>query len=201
MKYLKNNSENDLYLGCKQNISSIQKEVFERYSPKMYALCLRYVKETAAAEDVMIVGFMKVFERIHQFKGNGSFAGWIRRIMVNECLMYLEKEKNLYKEIGLEGILPAPVTVAPTDNFAVEDLMKLINSLPLGYKTVFNLYALEGYSHQEIAHQLNISENTSKSQLSRARMHLQKMIASKPLKRNPIPARINRVVLEPSNIY
>ncbi|WP_114749211.1 RNA polymerase sigma factor [Pleomorphovibrio marinus] len=201
MKCLKNYSENDLFLGCQQNIPSIQKEVYERYSPKMYALCLRYVKETAAAEDVLIVGFMKVFERIQQFKGSGSFAGWIRKIMVNECLMYLEKEKNLYKEIGLEGILPAPVTVAPTDGFAVEDLMKLINTLPIGYRTVFNLYALEGYSHQEIARQLNISENTSKSQLSRARIHLQKMITTKPLKRNPIPAKVSRADLEPSNIY
>ncbi len=186
MKYPKKNSETDLYLGCLQGTPSVQKEVYERFYPKMLRLCLRYVKETTAAEDVVIIGFMKVFDRIHQFSGTGSFSGWIRRIMVNECLMYLEKEKNLYKEIGLEGVLPAPVMVAPTDGFAVEDLTKLINALPEGYRTVFNLFALEGYSHHEIAEKLNISENTSKSQLSRARNHLQKMITRKPSKENGI---------------
>jgi RNA polymerase sigma factor (sigma-70 family) len=125
--------------------------------------------------------FMKVFDRIHQFKGTGNFGGWIRRIMVNECLMYLEKEKNIYNEIGLDGILPAPVQTHPSDELAVEDLMKLINSLPCGYRTVFNLYAIEGFSHQEIAQKLRI--NTSKSQLSRARAHLQKMINFRPEER------------------
>jgi RNA polymerase sigma factor (sigma-70 family) len=176
MKSNRKLTDTELFLGCLSHSPSIQKEVYERYSHKMYALCRRYVKETAAAEDVLIVGFMKVFDRIHQFKGTGSFGGWIRRIMVNECLMYLEKEKNLYNEIGLDGILPLPVLSQPSDELAVEDLMKLINNLPMGYRTVFNLYAIEGYSHQEIAKKLQISENTSKSQLSRARTHLQKMI-------------------------
>lgn len=149
----------------------------------MYALCLRYVKETAAAEDVLIIGFMKVFDKIDQFKGTGNFGGWIRRIMVNECLMYLEKEKNLYNEIGLDGIVPPPFQNQPSDDLDVEDLMKLINSLPSGYRTVFNLYAIEGFSHQEIALKLDISENTSKSQLSRARIHLQKMIKIRPVEK------------------
>lgn len=184
MRVLKNYSETELYHACQLNIPAAQKEVYERFSPKMYALCLRYVKETAAAEDVLIVGFMKIYERIHQFQGKGSFAGWIRKVMVNECLMYLEKEKNLYKEIGIEGILPAPLQISPTDDLAVADLMKLIESLPFGYKTVFNLYAIEGYSHQQIARKLNISENTSKSQLSRARTHLQKMIKFRPLEKS-----------------
>ncbi|WP_373523038.1 RNA polymerase sigma factor, partial [Aquiflexum sp.] len=89
------------------------------------------------------------------------------------------KEKNLFNEIGLDGILPAPLHSQPSDGLAVEDLMKLIDSLPSGYRTVFNLYAIEGYSHHEIAEKLRISENTSKSQLSRARGHLQKMIKNK----------------------
>jgi RNA polymerase sigma-70 factor (ECF subfamily) len=148
----------------------------------MYALCLRYVKETAAAEDVLIVGFMKIFDRIQQFKGTGSLGGWIRKIMVNECLMYLEKSKNLYHEIGLDDILPPPVHSQPTDGLDVEDLMKLVNSLPVGYRTVFNLFAIEGYTHQEIAEKLHISQNTSKSQLSHARIHLQKMINSRQKK-------------------
>jgi RNA polymerase sigma factor (sigma-70 family) len=185
MKALKQMTETELFLGCLEKKPAIQKEVYERYSSKMYALCLRYVKETAAAEDVLIVGFMKVFDRIHQFKGTGNFGGWIRRIMINECLMYLDKEKNLYNEIGLDGILPAPVQSQPSDELAVEDLMKLINGLPSGYRTVFNLYAIEGFSHQEIAQKLHISENTSKSQLSRARAHLQKMINIRPMERSP----------------
>ena len=143
----------------------------------MYAVCLRYVKETAAAEDILIVAFTKVFERIDQFKAKGSFGGWIRKIIVNECLMYLEKEKNLYYEIGLDGILPTKVHYVPSDDLDMEDLMKLINSLPIGYRTVFNLYAIEGYTHQEISRRLKISESTSKSQLCRARCQLQKMIS------------------------
>ncbi|EOZ93619.1 RNA polymerase ECF-type sigma factor [Indibacter alkaliphilus LW1] len=94
MTSLKKYSETELYIGCQKQIPAFQKEVYERFSPKMFALCLRYVKETAAAEDVLIIGFMKIFDRIHQFQGKGSFAGWIRRIMINECLMYLEKEKT-----------------------------------------------------------------------------------------------------------
>lgn len=184
MKPIKILTDTELFLGCLDQHPASQKEVYDRYSRKMYALCLRYVKETAAAEDVLIIGFMKVFERIHQFKGTGSFGGWIRRIMVNECLMYLEKEKNLYNEIGIDGILPPPVQSQPTDDLAVEDLMNLINSLPIGYRTVFNMYAIEGYSHQEIADKLQISENTSKSQLSRARVHLQKMINIRPKERS-----------------
>ncbi|MFC4870704.1 RNA polymerase sigma factor [Negadavirga shengliensis] len=169
-------TEKRLYLGCLVRDPIAQKEVYERYSPKMYVLCFRYVKETATAEDILIIGFMKVFEKIHQFRETGSFAGWIRRIMVNECLMYLEKEKSLYNEIGLDGALSPTVDRIPGDDLAVEDLMKLINSLPLGYRTVFNLFAIEGFPHHEIAEKLHISENTSKSQLSRARALLQKMI-------------------------
>ncbi|MFD2200817.1 RNA polymerase sigma factor [Shivajiella indica] len=185
MKIIKTLTDAEFIQGCQDHDPLVQKAVYEFYSQKMYALCLRYVKESAAAEDVMIVGFMKVFDRIHQFKGTGSFGGWIRRIMVNECLMYLEKEKNLYKEIGLDGVLPAPVSSQPSDELAVEDLMKLIDNLPTGYRTVFNLYAIEGYSHQEIAKKLQISENTSKSQLSRARTQLQKMINLRQYAKKP----------------
>lgn len=168
-------TEEELYAGCQRRVPSIQEAVFEAFRDAMYAVCCRYVKETAAAEDVLIIGFTKAFEKIDQFKATGSFRGWIRRIIINECLMYLEKEKSLYQEIGLEGILPASLH-APADDLGMDDLQKLINSLPIGYRTVFNLYAIEGYSHHEISAQLKISENTSKSQLCRARCHLQKMI-------------------------
>ncbi|MEX2514192.1 MAG: sigma-70 family RNA polymerase sigma factor [Cyclobacteriaceae bacterium] len=176
MKTEKKLSDSELIQGCLKQDPHFQKEVYKRFSGNMYTLCLRYVREMATAEDILIVGFMKVFDRIHQFNGTGSFGGWIRRIMVNECLMYLEKEKNLYREIGIDGIIPPSAHSLPSDDLAVEDLMKLVDSLPSGYRTVFKLYAIEGYSHQEIAKKLAISENTSKSQLSRARSHLQKMI-------------------------
>lgn len=177
MKTRKMLTEMELFLGCRDRNPAVQKAVYEKYCDSMYAVCLRYVKETAAAEDILIVAFTKIFDRIEQFSAKGSFGGWIRRIIINECLMYLEKEKNLYQEIGLDSILPAAVQYYPSDGLGLEDLMKLINSLPVGYRTVFNLYVIEGYSHQEISERLNISENTSKSQLSRARCHLQKMIS------------------------
>ncbi len=178
-------SDAALYYGCLDKNRNMQNAVYEKFSQKMFALCLRYVKESAAAEDVLIIGFMKIFDRIHQCKGPESFGGWIRRIMINECLMHLEKERNLFNEIGLDGILPAPLHSQPSDGLAVEDLMKLINNLPSGYRTVFNLYAIEGFSHQEIAEKLRINENTSKSQLSRARGHLQKMIKNKTEESTP----------------
>jgi RNA polymerase sigma-70 factor (ECF subfamily) len=99
-------TDTELINGCLNHDPLVQKEVYRRFSGGMYALCLRYVRETATAEDILIVGFMKLFERIHQYKGSGSFGGWIRKIMINECLMYLEKEKNLYREIGIDGISP-----------------------------------------------------------------------------------------------
>ena len=183
MKMHQASTDLELFLGCRDRIPSVQKAVYEKYCNAMYAVCLRYIKETAAAEDTLVVAFTKVFERINQFKATGSFGGWIRRIIVNECLMYLEKEKNLYNEIGLDSI-PAAVQYTPSDELGLEDLMKLINSLPVGYRTVFNLYAIEGYSHQEIADRLKITENTSKSQLCRARCHLQRMISKRVQKKS-----------------
>ncbi|EON76645.1 RNA polymerase ECF-type sigma factor [Lunatimonas lonarensis] len=179
-------SDIELFLGCLNGNPSAQRALYERYAPKMFGVCFRYIKETAAAEDILIIGFTKVFDRIHQFKGTGNFGGWIRRIMVNECLMYMEKPKNLNRDIGLDGILPSSTQSQPSDELAVEDLMKLIEALPRGYKKIFNLYAIEGFSHQEIAEKLNISESTSKSQLSRARSHLQRMVADRTSAVKPI---------------
>lgn len=142
----------------------------------MYSLCLRYVKETDEAQDVMIKGFMKVFEKLEHFKGAGSFEGWIRKIMVNEALMFIRKNKTMYLEVEIEKAEYEPDYHLVGNNMEADDLLKMINSLPVGYRTIFNLYAIEGFSHKEIADQLNISENTSKSQLSRARVLLQKML-------------------------
>lgn len=170
-------TEQELVQGCLRQEHKVQKEVYERFHRGMFSLCLRYVKDTAEAEDILIIGFRKVFERIHQFQAKGSFAGWIRRIMVNECLSYLEKNKNLYNEIGIDSILPASVQQKPSTELEVDELMEVINRLPNGYKAVFNLYAIEGFSHQEIAKMLDITVSTSKSQLSRARVQIQRLLA------------------------
>ncbi len=161
---------------CRKFERQAQKEVYEKYTAKMYSLCLRYVKDAPSAEDVMIMAFVKVFEKIEQFKGDGSFEGWIRRIMVNESLTYIRKNKSMYLEVDIEKADREPNYENLDSKLESEDLLKLIQQLPTGYRTVFNLYAIEGYSHKEIAEELGISENTSKSQLSRARSLLQKQL-------------------------
>src|SRR5690606_40823388 len=133
---------------------------------KMYALCVRYIKDETAAEDVLINGFTKIFNKIDQYKEEGSFEGWIRRIMVNESLQYIRQNKNLHLRADIETAHHIIDFEGIDSQIAAEDLLKVIGQLPDGYRTVFNLYAIEGYSHQEIANMLNISINTSKSQLS-----------------------------------
>lgn len=169
-------TEKDLIELCKQRKRTGHQEVYSRYSAKMYGLCLRYLKDEFHAEEVLITSFMKVFDKIDQFENNGSFEGWIRRITVNEALMYLRKTKNFHSEAE-EELLHNVSTSEPLDvNLEAEDLLKMIGKLPAGYNAVFNLYAIEGYSHKEIGEMLGISENTSKSQLSRARTLLQKYL-------------------------
>jgi RNA polymerase sigma factor (sigma-70 family) len=162
--------------GCKKGDSTAQRKVFDHFSSKMYAVCCRYVKDKMEAEDVLVTAFTKVFDRISQFKNEGSFEGWIRRIMVNESLTWLRQHKHMQVETDIEAADYEPDYQILEDHLQAEDLLKLIDGLPAGYKVVFNLYAIEGYSHKEIADQLGINENTSKSQLSRARVYLQKQL-------------------------
>lgn len=169
--------DNELIEGCRKRDRHAQRFLFEHYSGRMLALCCRYVKERMDAEDVMVVAFTKVFDRIGQFKAEGSFEGWIRRIMVNESLTYLRKNKSMYLETDIEAAEREPDYNSLGSELEAEDLRKLIADLPTGYRIVFNLYAIDGFSHQEIATQLGVSENTSKSQLSRARVHLQKKLS------------------------
>jgi RNA polymerase sigma factor (sigma-70 family) len=169
-------TESELVQQCKKGKRAAQEEVYARYSRKIYAICLRYLKNDFDAEEVLVTSFTKVFEKIDQFQGNGSFEGWIKRLAVNEALMYLRKHKQFQVNIEDDIILFETKSVQG-DHLEAEDLLKLIEQLPTGYNTVFNLYAIEGYSHKEIADMLGISENTSKSQLSRARTLLQKLLA------------------------
>lgn len=153
-----------------------QKVVYDRYAGKMLAVCVRYVANRTDAEEVLLDGFMRVFDKISQYRGEGSLEGWIRRIMVTESLMYLRRSKAWRQEIALDELTGEPDYGWAADALDTEDLLKLISQLPDGYRTVFNLYAIEGYSHAEVAEMLGISEGTSKSQLSRARLMLQQQV-------------------------
>ena len=173
----KSNSEEKLISDCRKGKSTAQHQLYERFASKMLGVCIRYIHDRNEAEHVMIGGMVKVFEKLEQYNGEGSFEGWIRRIMVNESLMYIRKHKNMSLEVEVEKAEMKPDYQSLESTLETDDLMRLITELPVGYRTVFNLYAIEGYSHKEIAEQLGINENTSKSQLSRARKYLQTRLA------------------------
>lgn len=148
-----------------------QQELFELYSPKMLGVCRQYVKDVHHAEDLMLSGFLKVFTHLSKFKNEGSFEGWIRRIMVNTCISYLRKKNPI--QLSDEEFLFNKKAVDSLETTELQDIQKLIDELPTGYRMVFNLYVVEGYKHAEIAEELNISVSTSKSQLFKARKWLQ----------------------------
>ncbi len=176
--------EDDLIKGCLRRDPGAQQQLFDLYSSKMYGICYRYVKHAMQAEDILVMAFTKVFERISQYKGEGNFEGWVRRIMINEALTYLRKSRTMYLETDLDQADCEPDYNRLSDHLEAEDLLKMIAKLPPGYGLVFNLYAIDGYSHKEIGEQLGISENTSKSQLSRARVYLQKLLVESDWKSN-----------------
>lgn len=171
-------TDEDLVLGCQKADRVAQRIVYERYSRRMYAVCLRYVNTNFEAEDLLMTGFMRVFEHIGRYESKGSFEGWIRRIMVNEALGYLRKHKNMQLQTGELEAETLTEHATPNEAFQAEELLALVQDLPTGFRTVFNLYAVEGYSHKEIAEMLGITESTSKSQLSRARVLLQQKLAT-----------------------
>ncbi len=151
-----------------------QRELYEQLAPKMLGLCQRYVRDLHYAEDVMIEGFVKVFGKLSEFRFEGSFEGWVRRIMVREAIDFLRRRQFVvYDEEKLEDAIP-PQQVS--DPFQLQALEQLIEALPEGYRLVFTLYAVEGYKHAEIAELLDISESTSKSQLYKARRQLQEQL-------------------------
>lgn len=151
-----------------------QHKIYAKYAPKMLSVCRQYIKDLHSAEDIMITAFMKVFTNLKNFEHKGSFEGWIRRIMINECISYIRVKKNV-KFIEDETLIDEPYDFSESQ-FSLEDIQFLIDSLPEGYRMVFNLYCIEGFKHQEIATMLGISEGTSKSQLSHARKMLQTTI-------------------------
>ncbi|MBF4518612.1 RNA polymerase sigma factor [Flavobacterium sp. ANB] len=151
-----------------------QQQIYSRFSSKMLSVCRQYIKDIQLAEDVMITAFMKVFTNLNKFEHKGSFEGWIRRIMVNECISYLRVQKKI--KFTEDEIYVEESFNAIDIQFSIDQIQFLIDALPDGYKMVFNLYAIEGYKHNEIAKMLGINEGTSKSQLSHARRMLQTQI-------------------------
>jgi len=171
------NNEAQLVKALRKDDPKAQRQVYDKYSARMLGLCFRYICDEMAAEDVMVEGFLKVFGKIDQYSGEGSFEGWIRRIMVNEALGYLRKQKRILEDTLSEEAVNIPDYASADQNLQAEELLKLIEELPVGYRTVFNLYAIEGFAHIEIAQMLGVTESTSKSQLHRARALLQKMVS------------------------
>jgi len=170
-------NEAQLLKALRKEDPKAQRQLYDKYSARMLALCFRYICDDMAAEDVMVEGFIRVFAKIEQFSEEGSFEGWIRRIMVNEALGYLRKQKRILEDTLSDEANNIPDYAHADQNLETQELLQLIESLPTGYRTVFNLYAIEGYPHIEIAQMLGITESTSKSQLHRARAMLQKMVA------------------------
>jgi len=158
-----------------ENNRQAQQQIYSKFSSKMLSVCRQYIKDIQLAEDVMITAFMKVFTNLKNFEHKGSFEGWIRRIMVNECISYLRVQKKV-KFAEDEFFIEESFNEIDSQ-FTVEQIQYLIDALPDGYKMVFNLYAIEGYKHNEIAKMLGINEGTSKSQLSHARKMLQTQIS------------------------
>lgn len=172
-------SESDLIKGCIAGERRMQEFLYQRFSPKMYAVCLRYASKAEDAQDILQDGFVKVFKNLHMYRGEGSFEGWIRRIFVNTAIEHYRRQVNLYPVTeGHENALEAK-EVSAMDSLSMKDLMSIIQELSPGYKTVFNLYVIEGYSHKEIAEMIGISEGTSKSQLARAKGILQNIIRTR----------------------
>ncbi len=170
-------TDEQIVKGCIDKNAIAQKNLYEKFSRKMMGVCLRYCDSSEEAEDVVQNGFISIFENIESFKGTGSLEGWVRKIMVNTALTNIRKNKKLKQNIELDSVeFMLPSDIYQNDSFAAKDLLKIIQTLPVGFKTVFNLYAIEGYSHKEIGEMLNIAEGTSKSQYSRAKAHLQKII-------------------------
>jgi len=170
-------TDEQIVQGCIANNALAQKHLYDKFSRKMMGVCLRYCDNTEEAEDVLQNGFVTVFQKIESYKGTGSLEGWVRKVIVNTALTNIRKNKNLKLNIELESVeymLPSSNHI--TQNIAAKDLLKIIQTLPTGFKTVFNLYAIEGYSHKEIGDMLGITEGTSKSQYSRAKAYLQKLI-------------------------
>lgn len=167
----------ELIIGCQKSNRKAQKELYDRYAPVLLGVCTRYAKESSEAEDVLQEGFIKIFEKIKLFNGEGSFEGWMRKLMVNTAISNYRKNLKRYYKVDIDEPQVQGLTSDWTSlEYTQDELMQIIGSLPDGYRMVFNLYAIEGYKHKEIGDLLDIDETTSKSQYSRAKKQIQKKL-------------------------
>lgn len=175
-------TEELLLAGCLKNIATFQEELYNRFSPRMLGVCYRFAKSREDAEDMLQEGFIKVFKQIQQYRGEGSLEGWIRRIIVHTCINALKKNKKFLDSIDI--IYASNVYVkedAIPSIMQAKEVVECIRLLPIGYRTVLNLYAIEGYSHKEIADILDIEESTSRSQYARAKVVLEDILIKKKI--------------------
>jgi len=173
-------TENSIIAGCLSNDASAQRELYNHYSPKMLTVCYRFAHNREDAEDMLQEAFIKVFTQIHTFKNMGSFEGWIRRIIVHTSINFLKKHKKFSESVD---IAYAGYAIAKDESvpgiMQAKQVVECIRLLPVGYKTVLNLYAIEGYSHKEIGQMLDIEESTSRSQYTRAKAMLENILVRK----------------------
>ena len=172
-------TEQELIKGCIDKRRDYQKLLFDRYSGKMMSVCLRYANDENRAQDILQEGFIKVFGYIHQYRFDGSFEGWMRRVFVSVATRQLSKEKILFTDVDLSNDAYTSIDPSVVSKISEDEIHLMIRSLPEGYRTVFNLAVIEGYSHEEIAAMLDIQPTTSRGQLLKARKYLQALILKK----------------------
>jgi RNA polymerase sigma factor (sigma-70 family) len=179
-------TEEAIVKGCLKNDKTAQRELYNRYSSKMLAVCYRFAHNREDAEDMLQEGFIKVFLQIHTFENRGAFEGWIRRIVVHTCINILKKNKKFNESVDI--IHATGVQVREESVPAIiqaKQVVECIRLLPIGYRTVLNLYAVEGYSHREISNMLDIEESTSRSQYTRAKAMLEDILVRKRILQKP----------------
>lgn len=173
MKYTPQSADADLIMGCKQKNRLAQKYLYQRYFGKMLGICMRYANNREEAAEILNIAFLKVFESLDQYKATGAFGGWVARIVFNTSIDFVRKNTTYKKVMDYNSEKDAAINEEAIENLAVEDLYKTIQKLPPASRSVFCLYVIDGYKHQEIADQLQISVGTSKWHLSNARKELQ----------------------------
>ncbi|MEI6946050.1 RNA polymerase sigma factor [Paraflavisolibacter sp. H34] len=165
----------------------MQYELYARFAPRMYGVCLRYAGSTEEAEDMLQEGFIKVFKKIGSYRQEGSFEGWVRRVFVNTAIEHFRRKTYLQPITEQEENTMEGKYLSVLDSLAEKDITQLIQQLAPGYRTVFNMYVVEGYTHKQIAEALGINEGTSKSQLSRAKLILQELVRKHIEQRKQVP--------------
>jgi RNA polymerase sigma factor (sigma-70 family) len=179
-------TEEAILKGCLQNDPTAQRELYNRYSPKMLSVCYRFAHNREDAEDMLQEGFIKIFSQMHTFGNRGAFEGWIRRIIVHTCINILKKNKKFNESVDIIHATGAMVREESVPSIVqAKQIVECIRMLPIGYRTVLNLYAIEGYSHREIGMMLDIEESTSRSQYTRAKAMLEEILVRKKIIQKP----------------